>query len=148
MAHKQDQAQGREDTDETIRFTVSLPASLLREIDDRVGESGYVSRSELVRDLIRERMVEDKWSDTDAEVYGVLTISYDHHQRELSDKLVDIQHGKHANVLCATHVHLDHHNCLETIVMKGHPEEIERIALKIGGLKGVAFSRLTKAANL
>lgn len=134
--------------DETIRFTVSLPASLLNELDGRVVAKGYASRSELVRDLIRERMVEDKWADEGAEVYGVLTISYDHHQRELSDKLVDIQHSKYANVLCSTHVHLDHHNCLETIVMKGQPAEIERIALRIAGLRGVAFSKLTKAASL
>lgn len=145
MAHDHSR---RNAPDETIRFTVSLPASLLEELDRRVVAKGYASRSELVRDLIRERMIEDKWGDENAEVYGVLTISYDHHQRELSDKLVDIQHSKYANVLCATHIHLDHHNCLETIVIKGKPGEIERIALRIGGLKGVSFSKLTKAARL
>lgn len=132
--------------EETIRFTVSLPAYLLEELDRRMVAQGYASRSELVRDLIRERMVEEAWADEDAEVYGVLTISYDHHQRELSDRLVDIQHSRYANVLCATHVHLDHHNCLETIVIKGRPAEIERIALAIGGLKGVVFSKLTRTA--
>lgn len=134
--------------DETIRFTVSLPGHLLEELNRRVVTKGYSSRSELIRDLIRERLVEDKWAQDTEEVYGVLTISYDHHQRELSDRLIDIQHNRYANVLCSTHVHLDHHNCLETIVIKGKPSEIERISLRIAGLKGVIFSKLTRASRL
>lgn len=154
MTHDHDHSHTREHAaqgarnEETHRFTVSLPAYLLEELDRRMVDKGYASRSELVRDLIRERMVEETWADEDAEVYGVLTISYDHHQRELSDKLVDIQHNQYTNVLCATHVHLDHHHCLETIVIKGRPGEIERIALAIGGLKGVVFSKLTRAARI
>ena len=109
---------------------------------------GYASRSELIRDLIRERLVEDTWAQDTEEVYGVLTISYDHHQRELTERLVEIQHSRYANVLCSTHVHMDHHNCLETIVIKGRPSEIERISLRIAGLKGVKFSRLTRASRL
>jgi CopG family nickel-responsive transcriptional regulator len=134
--------------DETIRFTVSLPGALLDELDRRVVAKGYSSRSELIRDLIRERLVEDKWVQDAEQVYGVLTISYDHHQRELSDRLIEIQHSRYANVLCSTHVHLDHDNCLETIVIKGRPSEIERISLRIGGLKGVTFSKLTRASRL
>ena len=134
--------------DETIRFTVSLPAHLLDELDRRVVTKGYSSRSELIRDLIRERLVEDKWAHDSEEVYGVLTISYDHHQRELSDRLIEIQHSRYANVLCSTHVHLDHQNCLETIVIRGRPSEIERISLRIAGLKGVIFSKLTRASRL
>ncbi|MGD8642726.1 MAG: nickel-responsive transcriptional regulator NikR [Chromatiales bacterium] len=134
--------------DETIRFTVSLPGALLGELDRRVVAKGYSSRSELIRDLIRERLVEDKWVQDAEEVYGVLTISYDHHQRELADRLVEIQHSRYANVLCSTHVHMDHHNCLETIVIKGRSSEIERISLRIGGLKGVTFSKLTRTSRL
>lgn len=134
--------------DETIRFTVSLPARLLDELDRKVVTKGYSSRSELIRDLIRERLVADKWTQDAEEVYGVLTISYDHHQRELSDRLIEIQHSRYANVLCSTHVHLDHHTCLETIVIRGKPSEIERISLRIAGLKGVIFSKLTRASRL
>jgi len=132
--------------DDTIRFTVSLPARLLSELDKRVGKNSYASRSEYVRDLIREQMVETKWSDSIEDVFGVLTISYDHHQRELTQRILDIQHSSYVNVLCATHVHLDHHNCLEAIIIKGQPVEIERISIQIGGLRGVKFARLTQAS--
>ena len=129
-----------------IRFTVSLPSRLLKELDKRVGKNSYASRSEYVRDLIREKIVESKWADSIEDVVGVLTISYDHHQRELTQRILDIQHSSYVNVLCATHVHLDHHNCLEAIIIKGQPMEIERIGIQIGGLRGVKFARLTQAS--
>jgi len=130
------------------RLSISLPNSLLRELDRRVIRRGYASRSEFVRDLIRERMVEDKWM-TDAEqVVGVLTIGYDHHQRGLLQKIVDLHHSQYVNILCTTHVHLDRHNCLETVIIKGRPQEIERIAVKSAGLRGVRFAKLTKASAL
>jgi CopG family nickel-responsive transcriptional regulator len=134
-------------SDDTIRFSVSLPAGLLDELDRRVTSRGYASRSELVRDMIRERLVEDAWQ-AGEEIAGVLAIVYDHHQRELAQKLIDIQHNEHVHVLCSTHVHLDHHNCLETIILQGHPPEIEHIAAEIGGLKGVKFAKLTRTARL
>jgi len=134
-------------SDDTIRFSVSLPAGLLEELDRRVTSRGYPSRSELVRDMIRERLVEDAWQ-AGEEVAGVLSIVYDHHQRELAQKLIDIQHDGHVHVLCSTHVHLDHHNCLETIILQGHPPEIEHIAAEIGGLKGVKFAKLTRTSRL
>jgi CopG family nickel-responsive transcriptional regulator len=130
------------------RFSVSLPEPLLAELDRRVIRRGYSSRSELVRDLIRERMVEDKWERDADRVVGVLTISYDHHQRGLSQKILDLQHSRHVNILCNTHVHLDRDNCLETIIIKGRPREIERIAIQCGGLRGVRFAKLTRAASL
>ena len=131
----------------TIRFSVSLPEDLLEELDRRVTHKGYASRSELVRDLIRERLVEDAWQDGQDEVVGVLTIVYDHHHRELSQRLVDIQHGQYVHVMCTTHVHMDHHNCLETIMVRGRPVEIEQIAVRIGGLKGVKFAHLTRTSR-
>ena len=134
-------------SDGTIRFSVSLPAGLLEELDRRVTSRGYPSRSELVRDMIRERLVEEAWQGGE-EVAGVLSIIYDHHQRELAQKLIDIQHNEHVHVLCSTHVHLDHHNCLETIILEGHPPEIEHIAAEIGGLKGVKFAKLTRTSRL
>ena len=134
-------------SDDTIRFSVSLPAGLLEELDRRVTSRGYSSRSELVRDMIRERLVEDAWQ-AGEEVAGVLAIVFDHHQRELAQKLIDIQHNEHVHVLCSTHVHLDHHTCLETIILEGHPPEIEHIAAEIGGLKGVKFAKLTRTSRL
>jgi CopG family nickel-responsive transcriptional regulator len=135
------------DQDGTIRFSVSLPAGLLAELDRRVTRRGYPSRSELVRDMIRERLVEEAW-EGGAEVVGVLAIVYDHHQRELTQRLLDIQHDEHVHVMCTTHVHLDHHNCLETIILRGMPAEIEHTATELGGLRGVKFARLTRAARL
>ncbi len=128
------------------RFSVSLPDSLLTELDRRVIRRGYASRSEFVRDLIRERMVEDKWEADTETVVGVLTISYDHHQRGLLQKIVDLHHSQYVNILCTTHVHLDRHNCLETVIIKGRPQEIERIATKSAGLRGVRFAKLTRAS--
>jgi CopG family nickel-responsive transcriptional regulator len=133
---------------DTVRFTVSLPGDLLAELDRRMVGQGYASRSEFVRDLIRERMVAEKWADRRREVVGVLTIAYDHHQRDLAEKLVEIQHRKYVNILCATHVHLDHDNCLEVIIIRGRPPEIEKLSIEIGGLRGVRFSKLTGAASV
>ena len=130
------------------RFSISLPEPLLAELDRWVMRRGYASRSELVRDLIRERMVEDKWESDADRVVGVLTISYDHHQRGLSQKILDLQHSRHVNILCTTHVHLDRDNCLEIIIIKGRPQEIERIAIKSGGLRGVRFAKLTRASSV
>jgi CopG family nickel-responsive transcriptional regulator len=130
------------------RFSVSLPDSLLKELDRRVIRRGYASRSEFVRDLIRERIVEDKWESGAEKVVGVLTIGYDHHQRGLLQKIVDLHHTQYVNILCTTHVHLDSHNCLETAIIRGRPREIERIAVKSAGLRGVRFAKLTKASTL
>ena len=135
-------------TDDTIRFSVSLPRPLLEELDRRVVAKGYASRSELVRDLIRERLVEQTWEDPAAEVAGVLTIVYDHHQRDLTQHMLDIQHDEFVHVAATTHVLLDHHNCLETIIIRGLPADIERMRLMIGGLRGVRFSALTRASRL
>lgn len=135
-------------TDETIRFSVSLPKPLLDELDRRVVGKGYASRSELVRDLIRERLVEEAWERGDEEVAGVLTIVYDHHQRELTQHILDIQHRQYVHVVATTHVHIDHHNCLETIILRGLPAEIERLSQEIGGLRGVRFADLTRTSRL
>jgi CopG family nickel-responsive transcriptional regulator len=134
--------------EQVTRFSVSLPNSLLAELDRRVRGRGYASRSELVRDLIRERMVEDKWKTDGEDVVGVLTIGYDHHQRGLLQRIVDLHHSEYVNILCTTHVHLDRDNCLETVIIKGRPREIERIAGRSGGLRGVRFAKLTKASTV
>ena len=135
-------------SDDTIRFSVSLPRPLLEELDRRVVGKGYASRSELVRDLIRERLVEETWERGDEEVAGVLTIVYDHHQRELTQHILEVQHREYVHVVATTHVHIDHHNCLETIILRGLPAEIERLSLEIGGLRGVRFAALTRASRL
>ena len=131
-----------------IRFSVSLPNKLLGELDRRVVNRGYASRSELVRDLIREKIVEEKWEDDGEDVVGVLVIVFDHHQKDLAEQVIHAQHQRHVNILCSTHVHMDHDNCLESIIIKGRPPEIGKIAIEIGGLRGVRFARLTRASRV
>jgi CopG family nickel-responsive transcriptional regulator len=111
-------------------------------------KQGYASRSEFVRDLIREQLVEEKWQDARADVVGVLTICYDHHQRELPAKIMEVQHRHYVHVLCNTHVHLDHHDCLEAIFIQGKPADVEKLSLVIRGLRGVKFAKLTRASKV
>ncbi len=134
--------------DKLVRFSITIPEELLDYIDKNLIKRGYSSRSEFVRDLVREMIVSDRWSDDQNEVVGVLTVIYDHHQRELTQKMIDLQHSKYINIMCTTHVHLDHNNCLETIIIKGKPSDIESISVKIAGLKGVKFAKLTKTSKL
>ena len=129
-----------------IRFSVSLPEKLLVELDKKVNEQGYASRSEYTRDLIRERIVKDSWKEDDTEVIGVLTMIYAHRQNDLVDRILTIQHEAKIKIMCNTHVHVDKDNCLETIMIEGSVTEIKDFAQKIGGLKGVKFSKLVEAA--
>ncbi len=133
--------------DAIIRFSVSLPEELLISLDNQIINQGYVSRSEFIRDLIREQIVEDRWNSEEGVVIGVLTLIYDHHQRDLLQKMTDIQHDTDAQVLCNTHVHIDHHNCLETVMIKGTARQVEELTGKISGLKGINFSKLTKTTT-
>ncbi|MDR1614286.1 MAG: nickel-responsive transcriptional regulator NikR [Campylobacteraceae bacterium] len=132
--------------DKIIRFTISLSEPLLDELDKKVNEQGYVSRSEFIRDLIREKMVKDEWEGGYDEVIGVLTIIYTHHQNNLVQKITDIQHDANVDIMCNTHVHVNHENCLETIMLKGMADDIVDFSQKILGLKGVKFAKLVKAA--
>jgi CopG family nickel-responsive transcriptional regulator len=133
---------------DTVRFSISLPKNLLHELDERIIGQGYASRSELVRDLIRERIVEEKWNMNTEEVIGVLTIAFDHHNRDLLGRIVDAQHGHYVNTICSTHVHLDHDNCLEVIIIQGKAPDIEHLSTAIGGIRGVKFAKLTRTARL
>lgn len=132
--------------DNIIRFSVSLPSQLLDELDKKVGEQGYASRSEFTRDLIREKIVNDSWKDAKEELIGVLTLIYVHHQNDLINKMMDIEHDADVTIICTNHVHVDHHNCLETITLRGEAAKIEHFSDRIAGLKGVKFAKLSKAA--
>lgn len=131
-----------------VRISISIPKDLADFLDDLVIKNKYSSRSEFIRDMIREFAVEESWNKPKEEVIGVLTIIYDHHKRELSQKMIDIQHNHYINILCSTHIHLDHHNCLEVIIIKGKADEILNVVNSISGLNGVKFAKLTKTANI
>lgn len=126
----------------TIRFGISLDEKLLASYDQLIEAKGYMNRSEAIRDLIRSALVEEKWDAGDAEMVGTVTLVYNHHVRDLSDKLTEHQHAHHDRVISALHVHLDAHNCLEVLVVRGPVGEVKRIADELIGVKGVKHGRL------
>ena len=128
---------------ETVRFGVSIDERLLGKFDLLISDKGYSNRSEAVRDLIRNTLVEDKWDHGDEEeMVGTVSLVFNHHTRELSDKLTEHQHSHHQNIISALHVHLDAHHCLEVVVIKGKAREIRRLADELIGTKGVKHGRL------
>ncbi|MFO7605670.1 MAG: nickel-responsive transcriptional regulator NikR [Desulfurivibrionaceae bacterium] len=128
---------------ETVRFGVSIDDRLLANFDKLIGGKGYHNRSEAVRDLIRNALVDDKWTHSeDEEMVGTVSLVFNHHTRELSDKLTEHQHSHHRNIISALHVHLDAHHCLEVVVVKGKAGEIRRLADELIGTKGVKHGRL------
>jgi CopG family nickel-responsive transcriptional regulator len=130
-----------------VRFGVSMDNRLLSQFDELIDRKGYVNRSEAVRDLVRSALVEDQWTRADEETVGTVTIVYDHHTRELSDKLTEHQHAHHHAVVSALHVHLDEHNCLEVVVVKGKAGEVRKIADEIIGAKGVKHGKLVSTTT-
>jgi len=131
---------------ELERFGVSMPHDLLKSLDDAVAEAGYPNRSEALRDIVRDYLTAKRWQVPDGDVVGTVTLVYDHHTRELERVLTDIQHDHTDNVICTTHVHLDHHNCIEVIVVKGHAEEVRRIADHLISTRGVKHGQLSCTA--
>jgi len=129
------------------RFGVSIGSDLLRSFDKRIREKGYNSRSEAIRDIIRDYLVEGEWEDHAGEVVGTVTIVYDHGTRDLADALTDLQHHSHHAVICATHVHLDEHNCLETVVIRGSSDEVRQIAERLIATRGVKHGKLVRATT-
>ena len=129
-----------------IRFGISLNKSLLEKFDKLITNRGYTNRSEALRDLIREELVRREWLAGD-DVAGTITLVYSHHTRELTTKLTNIQHKYHDLIISTQHIHLDHHNCLEVIVVEGNPKEIEKLASQLKATRGVKHSALTMATT-
>lgn len=127
---------------EIVRFGVSMDDRLLEKFDKLIEGKGYSNRSEAVRDLIRNALVEEQWANADEEAVGTVSLVYDHHTRELSDKLTEHQHSHHREIVSALHVHLDAHHCLEVVVLKGKAGKIRHLADELIGTKGVKHGRL------
>mgnify|MGYP001599066196 CR=1 FL=1 len=133
-----------------VRFGVSLEDDLLNKFDRHIKQHKYTNRSEAVRDLIREELVKKEWTEN-KQVTGAITIVYDHHTRELVNKVLDIQHDHHDCILSTQHIHLDHRNCFEIIVTSGKAREIEKLFVKLKSTKGVkhaGFLMATKGQGL
>ena len=124
------------------RVGVSLDKVLLSQFDDLIGGQGYANRSEAIRDLIRESLSKEQLADPKASAVAGVFLVYDHHSTKLSDKLIKLQHSHLLQVITSTHIHLDHHNCLEVIILKGKVKDIEKLANNIAALKGVKLSRM------
>ena len=129
------------------RFSISVPEKILKILDDYSRKKGYANRSEAVRDLIREKHVEEEWLGETKEVVGTVTLVYNHEFRELNDKLTDFQHAHVHNIISSLHVHLDEHNCLEVLVIRGKGSIIRDIAGKLIATKGVKHGKLVMTTS-
>jgi len=128
---------------ELSRIGVAIDADLLERFDALIAERGYTNRSEAFRDMIRDELVEAVWQKPDSQVVGTVTLVYDHHVRMLNEKLTDMQHNHFQQILSTLHVHLDHDNCLEVLVVKGKARQVKKIAEALISTKGVKHGRLT-----
>jgi CopG family transcriptional regulator, nickel-responsive regulator len=128
------------------RFGVSLEKELIDEFDKHIKTRNYKNRSEAIRDLIRAELIKKQWLN-DNEVAGAITLIYDHHKRELVKKLIDIQHDFQKLVICTQHIHIDHHNCLEILAVRGKAKSIENLANMMKSLVGVKHVALSMSAT-
>lgn len=126
------------------RIGVSLPSNLLQRFDEILSKRGYSSRSEGIRDAIREYIIDYEWiSEVHGDRIGVISLIYDHNQRGVGDSLMDLEHEFVGIVVSTLHIHLDEDNCLEVILIKGDAEHIREIRERITALKGVKYVKLT-----
>ncbi len=125
------------------RFSVSMPAALLADFDAALAQASYGNRSEALRDIIRDFLVRRQWDTPDSPVVGTITIVYDHHTRELQETLTALQHEYGEAVVCTTHVHMDHHHCLEVIVVRGKSHQVKTVADRLLSTRGVKHGGLT-----
>ena len=128
------------------RFSVSLEEELLEQFDSYIRERGYVNRSEALRDLIRKEFINEEW-EQDGDVAGVVTLLYNHHQPQLQEKITEIQHDYYTLITSTTHVHMDHDNCLEVIIVKGKASRIKELAERIIAMRGVKNGKLTMTST-
>ncbi|MDD5347250.1 MAG: nickel-responsive transcriptional regulator NikR [Candidatus Omnitrophica bacterium] len=129
-----------------VRFGVSLEKELLEKLDNLRRAKGYPTRSEAIRALVRQEEVKRQWSGGD-EVVGAVSLVYDHHRRELINKITSIQHDYGRYIIASQHVHIDHHNCLEIIAVKGKPEKVQELADRLKSVKGVKHGSLSMATT-
>lgn len=124
------------------RFGVSMDDELLSRFDTLIAERGYTTRSEAIRDLVRQALVKDEWADPTAEVVGTVSIVYEHHEHELATTLAEMQHQYHQGIICTTHIHLDAHNCLEVVIVRGESTQVRAIANALISTRGVKHGQL------
>lgn len=129
--------------EEIVRFGVSMEKNLLAGFDELISRKGYTNRSEALRDLVRDHLVEEEWKVEKKEMIGTITIVYNHHTRGISDTLIDLQHYFHNLIISTMHLHMDEDNCLEILVVKGMVDKIKTVADKLISTRGVKHGKLT-----
>lgn len=130
-----------------VRFGISIEDELLSLFDTYNSRKKYKNRSESIRDLIREKLADEKIIDPNSFVFGVISFVYDHHKREIQKNLNTVQHDSYKSIQFSTHIHLDHDNCLEIIIVKDKASKIKVLAESIFGFKGVKQGKLTLMAS-
>lgn len=135
------------DTTATARFTVSIAPTLARRFEEYWKDEGFPTRSEAVESLLQAALVRSEWSAGRDDVAGVVSLVYDHHEQKLVGALIDIQHDFDRLVVAAQHAHLDHDNCLETIILRGPAEDIRRFIQRLRSLKGLKHLALIEATT-
>ena len=123
-----------------------MPKELLDKFDELIKKRSYSNRSEAFRDLIRQELIKREWQEG-KEIAGAIILIYDHHKRELVNKLMDIQHDYQGLIVSTQHIHLDHNNCLEMIAVKGRPKEAQRLADTLKAVKGVKHGVLSMSST-
>ncbi len=131
---------------ELARVSLSLEESLLDRLTELVERNGYQNRSEFIRDLIRDRLTHEEWQ-SGREVIGTLTLIYNHHQRGVTEKLIELQHHSGEHVLASTHVHLSHEICAEMIMLRGRGDGIAALAAAMQKLRGVLHAELSMSTT-
>lgn len=129
--------------EKVTRIGVSLEPDLLKKFDHLIKKKGYGTRSKAVRDLIRKELVREVAVAENKQVYGTITMVYDHHIGGVTDKLLTLQHDYRDNIMTTSHVHLDHDNCLEVVVIKGKAKSVKEMADKIASIRGVRHGELS-----
>jgi CopG family nickel-responsive transcriptional regulator len=129
--------------DQIARFGVSIESDLLSSFDNLIRRRHYTNRSEAIRDLIRKNLVEEEWETVSGPVIGTVTIVYDHHTPNLTERLNEFQHHHAKEIIFSSHVHLDHHNCLEVLVVRGPGGKIRDLADHLRSVRGVKHATLS-----
>jgi CopG family nickel-responsive transcriptional regulator len=124
------------------RIGISLDKKLLSMFDTLIAKQGYQSRSEAIRDMIRQQLSGERLSNPKAKAVAVVCLVYDHHSTKLMERLTELQHSHLLQTISSIHIHLDEHNCLEVIVLRGRVGEINKMAENIVSLKGVKLGRI------
>ena len=132
---------------ELIRFGISLPKNLSKDFDKYIKDLDYNNRSEAIRDLIRNELIKKEWEEKESDIAGAIIFIYDHHVRELQNKITSIQHDFYSIIISTQHIHLDHNNCLEIVAIKGNSKKVKKLYNMIRSTKDIKHATLSMSST-